>query len=51
MNGAREEPAGARKRPYQPPQITRQGSVARIALGGTPGAGDSGATLTERPPG
>ena len=32
----------AARRPYRPPSVTAHGSMVRIALGGTPGSGDSG---------
>ena len=49
-SGARERFVETEKRPYHPPRITRQGSVVRIALGGSPGVGDSGNALNELPP-
>jgi hypothetical protein len=37
------------KRPYRPPRVTSHGPLIRIALGGTPGTGDSGLPAVQQP--
>lgn len=41
---------GGARRPYEAPRVTAHGPLVRIALGGTPGVGDSGAQFTQKPP-
>jgi hypothetical protein len=47
---ARRQTLPTKKRPYHPPRITHYGAMVRIALGGSPGVGDSGSLNTEFPP-
>ena len=44
-----DESATPVRRPYQRPSITAHGPMVRIALGGTPGVGDSGSPATQQP--
>ena len=37
------------KRPYRTPRVTSHGPLVRIALGGTPGTGDSGLPAVQQP--
>ena len=41
----------AARRPYRAPRVTPRGAMTRIALGGTPGVGESGSAGTRKPPG
>ena len=41
--------SSAAKRPYHAPRVTSHGPLVRIALGGTPGTGDSGLPTVQRP--
>jgi hypothetical protein len=45
------EEISAVRRPYCRPRITTHGPIACIALGGSPGVGDSGSEFIQRPPG
>lgn len=38
------------RRPYEKPRVIDHGRLADIALGGSPGRGDSGATFIQQPP-
>ncbi|MGB5161109.1 MAG: hypothetical protein WBP10_00885 [Thermoanaerobaculia bacterium] len=40
----------AGRRPYEKPRVIDHGRLADIALGGSPGRGDSGATFIQQPP-
>jgi hypothetical protein len=42
----RKEPEG-KKRPYSAPLITSYGRLRDVTLGGSPGRGDSGSSLTK----
>jgi len=37
------------KRPYQSPRLTAHGDLRGVTMGGSPGTGDSGATLIQEP--
>jgi len=39
-----------RRRSYEKPRVIDHGRLADIALGGSPGRGDSGATFIQQPP-
>jgi hypothetical protein len=39
------------KRPYHPPVLEVLGDIRDLTMGGSPGAGDSGAAYVEFPPG
>ena len=38
------------RRPYEKPRVIDHGRLADIALGGSPGVGDSGGAATQLPP-
>lgn len=38
------------RRPYEKPRVIDHGRLADIALGGSPGVGDSGGAATQMPP-
>ncbi len=44
------ESAASVRRPYEKPRMVDHGLLAQVALGGSPGWGDSGSTQTQRPP-
>jgi len=37
------------RRPYEPPTLTAHGDLRGVTMGGSPGTGDSGATLIQEP--
>jgi len=46
----RVESSPPARRPYSTPHITTNRPLVKIALGGTPGVGDSGAQFVQLPP-
>lgn len=47
--GRESKTLGSEKRRYVPPALERYGDLRTFILGGSPGAGDSGAMFTENP--
>lgn len=45
------EQGTADRRPYERPQVMDHGRLVDVALGGSPGVGDSGSALIQKPPG
>ena len=43
--------AETKRKPYQKPILEDLGSLLDLTLGGSPGVGDSGTSLSEKPPG
>jgi len=44
-------PGAAHRRPYEKPRVVDHGLLVDVALGGSPGPGDSGGATTQKPPG
>lgn len=44
-------PRRAGRRPYEKPRVIDHGRLSDVALGGSPGVGDSGTIGTQLPPG
>lgn len=45
------EPGAPQRRPYEKPRVVDHGLLVDVALGGSPGPGDSGGSATQKPPG
>jgi hypothetical protein len=50
VDSATPEQGPAGRRPYEKPRVVDHGRLADLALGGSPGVGDSGATDIQQPP-